>query len=90
MKTLEDKILSFNNWSSPWTFYDFVCDEKTLSASEVNLFNEIWTKAGKFELWNDSDLALCSKASQAFILKEYNLKDEVAVNIAKALSYQWK
>ncbi len=56
METLEEKILNFENWSQPWTFYKFVSNDKTLKESELNLFNEIWTKAGGFELWNKCDL----------------------------------
>lgn len=90
MKTLEDKILNFDNWAQPWTFHEFVSNDKTLTEPELSLFNEIWTKAGDFELWNNSDLILGCKASQTFISKNYNLKDTTITNIVRALSYQWK
>jgi hypothetical protein len=90
MKTLEDKILSFNNWSKPWTFHEFVSSDKTLTDSELILFNEIWTKAGDFEWWNNSDLILGCKASHTFISKNYKLKDATIDNVVRALSYQWK
>jgi len=90
MKTLEDKILSFENWTQPWKFHEFVTNDKTLTEVELSLFNEIWTKAGDFELWNNSDLILGCKASQTFISENYNLKDATIANIVRALSYQWK
>lgn len=90
MKTLEDKILSFDNWTQPWTFHEFVSSDKTLTEPELSLFNEIWTKAGDFELWYYSDLILGCKASQRFISENYNLKDTTIANIVRALSYQWK
>ena len=90
MKTLEDKILSFANWTQPWKFYEFVTNDKILTDTEINLFNEIWKKAGDFELWNNCDLILGYKASQTFIAKHYNLTDESIANIVRALSYQWK
>jgi hypothetical protein len=90
MKTLEDKILSFDNWSQPWTFNEFVSNDHTLSESELKLFNEIWTKAGDSELWNSADLILCCKASQIFIAENYDLTDKAIANIVRALTYQWK
>lgn len=90
MKTLEDKILSFDNWTNPWTFHEFISNDKTLTEPELSLFYEIWTKAGNFALWNNSDLNLDCKASQTFISKNYNLKDTTIANIVQALSYQWK
>lgn len=88
--TLEDKILSFDNWTRPWTFHEFISSDKTLTPQELKLFNEIWTRAGRFELWNNSDLVLCTKVSQAFILEEYNIADKATAIIVRALSYQWK
>jgi len=90
METLEDKILNFENWSQPWTFYEFVSNDETLKESELSLFSEIWTKAGDFELWNNSDLILGCKASHSFISKHYSLTDKAIANIVRALSYQWK
>ena len=90
MKILEDKILRFDNWSQPWTFYEFVSKNKKLTKTELNLFNEIWVKAGDFELWNNGDILLNCKTSQAFIEKNYGLTNEAITNIVRALSYEWK
>ncbi|UQB69982.1 hypothetical protein [Epilithonimonas zeae] len=90
MKTLENRILSFDNWEQPWTFCEFVFQDKTLNYNELNLFNEIWTKGGAFELWNDYDLVLGCKASHSFIADNYNLADKAIANIVRALSYEWK
>lgn len=90
MKTLEDKILSFDNWEQPWTFHEFVTNDKTLNESELKLFEEIWTKAGARELWNDYDLVLGCKASHSFIAENYNLADKAVAFIVRALSYDWK
>ncbi|WP_293915362.1 MULTISPECIES: hypothetical protein [unclassified Sphingobacterium] len=90
MKTLEDKILSFNDWSKPWTFHAFVLMDKALREDEVNLFNKIWTEAGDGELWKNQDLVSGCKASQTYIKKHYNLADKAVANIVIALSYEWK
>ncbi|MDP1815362.1 MAG: hypothetical protein Q8K92_13015 [Leadbetterella sp.] len=90
MKSLEIKILEFDNWSQPWTFYEFVSSEKSLNISDLNLFNEVWTKAGAYEFWNNADLIQCCKASQTYISENYQLKNNVIRNIVRALSYRWK
>lgn len=90
METLEEKILTFDNWTQPWKFHEFVSRDNTLTELELSLFNEIWTKAGDFELWNNSDFILGCKASETFILENYNLKDATIAYIVRALSYQWK
>lgn len=90
MKALENKILSFSNWSQPWTFRAYILKSGTLTDAEINLFDEIWTRAGDSELWNKSDLTLCAKASEELIAKNYNLADTAIANIVRALSYQWK
>ncbi|MGJ1286437.1 hypothetical protein ACR79P_21770 [Sphingobacterium spiritivorum] len=90
MKNLEDKIISFDDWSQPWTFHGFVSDNKILSTDEVNLFNKIWKEAGDAELWKYSDLTLGCKASHTYIEKHYVLADKAIANIVRALSYEWK
>lgn len=90
IKKLEDRIVSFDNWSQPWTFYEFVSNDETLTELEINLFNEIWRTAGDFKFWNNSDLILGCKASQMFIAKQYDLTDKSITNIIRALSYQWE
>ncbi len=42
MKSLENKILNFNNWSQPWAFKKTV--EQGLNEEELTLFKEIWKK----------------------------------------------
>ncbi|MFX0558685.1 hypothetical protein ACOCEA_17945 [Maribacter sp. CXY002] len=88
MKTLENKILRFDNWSQPWTFKESI--EQTLNESELTLFREIWLKAGNFELWNHSDLILGCKASQKFLEDNYSLSDKAIANVVRGLSYEWK
>ena len=90
METLENKIISFQNWSLPWTFYDFIISDKTLNESELNLFKEIWNTASDFELWNERDLTLGCEASRKYVTKNYNLSDIAVANIIRAISYQWK
>ena len=67
METLDNKIVSFQNWSLPWTFYDFIISDKTLNESELNLFKEIWNTASDFELWNERDLTLGCEASRKYV-----------------------
>ena len=88
MKTLENKISRFDNWSQPWTFKKAI--EQTLNNDELNLFQEIWLKAGAFELWNYSDLSLGCKTSQKFLENNYQLSDKAISNIVRGLSYEWK
>lgn len=90
MLALQNKILSFNNWSQPWTFHEFVSGDKTLPETDLHVFNEIWTKAGDAEFWNNADLILCCKASQLFITQNYDLTERAVANIVRALAYQWK
>ena len=90
MKTLEQKILEFENWSQPWTFHDFIIADNTLSSVDLQLFKEIWKKAGDFQFWNNADLQLCAEKSRTFIADNYELGDQSIKNIVLALSYQWK
>lgn len=90
MKTLEDKILSFDNWAQPWTFFEFVTSDKTLNEHDLNLFKEIYAKGGAYELWNGFDLILGCKTSHSFIAENYKLTDQAIANIVRALSYEWK
>lgn len=88
MKTLDIKISRFDNWSQPWTFKNSV--EQTLNDKELNLFHEMWLKAGVFELWNYSDLTIGCKASQKFLEANYSLSEKAIANIVRGLSYEWK
>lgn len=90
MNNLEEKILSFDNWPKPWTFREFITNDKALNENELNLFNEIWVKAGEAELWKNYDLVLGCKVSHRFISENYNLDDKAIANIVRALSYEWK
>ena len=88
MKALENKILRFDNWSQPWTFKKSI--EDTLNEKELNLFKEIYVKAGNVQLWNYSDLLVgCSKCER-FLKDNYNLSEKAISNIVRALSYEWK
>jgi hypothetical protein len=89
-KDLQAFILSFDNWNEPWTFYEFISSSSELNLSDLELFREIWTKASDFNLWNFKDLALGCKSSCQFIQDNYNLTEEIADKIVRAISYQWK
>ncbi|MDT0553708.1 hypothetical protein [Urechidicola vernalis] len=88
MKSLENKILLFDNWSKPWTFKKSI--EDTLNKNELNLFKEICIKAGDFQLWNYSDLLVGCSMCERFLKDRYELSDEAITNIVRALSYEWK
>ena len=90
MTNLENIILSFDQWSNPWTFYEFVSNNPLLDENSKSLFEKIWKEAGDFELWNDADLVLACKSSQVFIRKSYNLNEEATACIVRGLSYQWR
>lgn len=90
MKNLETIILSFDNWTQPWTFFDQICGDKNLNNDELKLFKEIWIKASDFKFWNYSDLAIGGKASHNFIKDVYKLPDAVISKIVNAIAYQWR
>ncbi|WP_306349730.1 hypothetical protein [Flavobacterium sp. '19STA2R22 D10 B1'] len=90
MKTLEQIITTFNNWSQPWTFQEYIITNPELDDEKKSIFNEIWTKAGSDDIWKFSDLILGCKASQNFIRNHYELKEDAIANIVRALSYQWE
>lgn len=90
VKTLEYKILSFDSWEQPWTFFEFVNNDKMLNESDLNLFDEICKKGGNYKLWNGFDLVLGCKASHSFIAENYNLSDKAIANIVRVLAYAWK
>ena len=90
MKDLQSTILSFDNWTQPWTFYEFISSDKELMLTDLELFKEIWTNANDFELWNFSDLTLGCKASHKFIKDNFSLTNETVAKIVRAISYQWK
>ncbi|MCA6437617.1 MAG: hypothetical protein IM600_17185 [Bacteroidetes bacterium] len=90
MKDLEKVILSFNNWSYPWKFQEFVLTSDKLSESDKEIFKDIWLKAGDIEIWNDCDLILACKACHFYIKNNYELSDNVVGLITRALSYSWR
>ena len=90
MKKLEAAILKFTDWSHPWTFYTFVCDDKELSTFEIELFNRIWTEANDSKIWSNVDLVLASQTSHTYTMQHFNLTDEAVSLIVRAISYDWK
>jgi hypothetical protein len=90
MEDLQTAILSFDNWTEPWTFYEFISSSREITLTDLELFHEIWTKASDFNLWNFKDLALGCKTSYQFIQDNYHLTEETANKIVRAISYQWK
>lgn len=89
LKNLENIILSFENWSHPWTFKESILKNPKLSVDEAKIFDEIWTKTSGTEFWKDLDLILSCKTAQSFIRDNYNLSDEVIAKIVRALSYNY-
>ena len=90
MKNIELIILSFNDWGKPWTFYDFIINNNSLSEEESILFKELWIKASNLKLWDYKDLKQGSQKSQQYIKDNYPLSDEVAILISRAISYGWR
>lgn len=90
MKTLQNKILSYDNWAQPWKFYEFILADNEMSLTDSELFKEIWKKASDFNLWKNGDLTIGTEASHRFIKDNYHLSDETVIPIVRAISYQWK
>ena len=90
MTNLEKIILSFDQWSYPWTFYEFVLNNPLLDKDSKLLFEKIWKEAGKFELWNYCDLVLGCKCCQQFIRENYELDEKAIANVVRSLSYEWR
>ena len=90
LKNLENIILSFENWSQPWTFKETISKDPELSVDEAKIFDEIWTKTSSTEFWKDLDLVLSCKATQSFIRNNYNLSDDAIAKIVRALSFNYR
>lgn len=90
MTVLETIIISYDDWRHPWKFNEFVTGHKELSLPEIELFNEIYNKAGDINFWNRDTFESCSQACDEFIKTHYNITDDAASAIVRALSYQWK
>lgn len=90
MTSLDAAILSFNNWSQPWGFYDYLLGSEMLLAKDKQLFLYIWTAALDKENWMDSDLTLGCKKAHHKIKVQFMLTDSAIDSVVRAASYQWK
>ncbi len=86
---ISNTILSFDNWSNPWEFEEFVLN-KIENTNDQMLFKTIWTKSILFENWNYSDLNIGILKTIKILKDEFNLNELVSKQIATAASYQWK
>ncbi len=87
MKDLEIKILAFDNWAAPWTFYDYVMTDKEIASAHLQIFREIWIRVSGYEMWNLSDLSFGYNAACKFIKDKYDLSEDAGAAIARVISY---
>ncbi len=90
LKNLEIQIQKFNNWNNPLELNESIINNKDLAFHEKELFASIWDIALDYNNWNDSDLILGCKITQARLRKESKLSDDSIAKIVKAASYHWK
>ena len=90
MKSLEAVILNFDNWSLPWTFFNFVINNHSLTDKDKELFRDIWLTAVDSDNWKNSDMAKGSKLTESKLKELYKLTDNTVSSIVRAASYQWK
>lgn len=90
MKPLDTLILSFNNWSSPWTFYDFIYNSSALGEKDKELFQTIWTAALENENWLQFDLITGCKNAQSRLSSNFELCNEAILSVVRAASFEWK
>lgn len=88
MTNLEAKILAFDDWTKPYTFFKTIAEK--LPEDELALFQEIWEKASDREIWRIHDLILACKITQTFVRDTYGLDDNAIARIVRAISYDWK
>jgi hypothetical protein len=82
-------ILSFKSWNKPWQFEEYVL-QNIKDLNEILFFKEIWSQAIEFENWNSSDLSIGIQTTTLMLEKKFELDNNVAFQIAKAASYNWK
>ena len=90
MEHLETVILSFDNWSLPWIFHDFVYNSLSLNQKDKEAFQTIWSTALNKDNWLQHDLATGCKTAQNRLNSAFNLRSDVILIIVRAASYQWK
>lgn len=88
MTDLEIKILAFENWDEPQTFFQSVSDQ--LSENDSILFREIWENANDKDIWQIHDLILACKITQTFVRESYGLDDNAIARIVRAITYNWR
>ena len=90
MKALELAILSYNQWSAPWRFYDYIIQHQTIMDKDKVLFKNLWAGACSFELWNDPFLNNGCENAGAFLRDTSELSEAAVDSIVRAISYEWK
>jgi len=88
-RNLPEIILSFKNWSNPWEFEEYVLQNAN-DVNEILFFKVIWSHALKFENWNFSDLSIGIQTTISMLEKKFELGYNIAQQVAKAASYNWK
>lgn len=81
--------LAFNDWHAPWKFEEFV-RHQLVTQEEQSVFNKIWQTALDFESWNYPELSDGIAKTMNVLTDKFNLERELAKQIARAASYQWK
>ena len=89
IKKLSGSILSFDNWSSPWEFENYISQNIIDPEVEI-LFKKIWSKAMEPENWNYSDLNIGTQKTIIILKDNFELDENTAHQIARAAAYQWK
>lgn len=88
MTKIETAIITFNDWSKPYTFFKTVSEK--LSGDDLILFQDIWQKANDPEVWSVHDIILSCKITQTFIVNNYGLEEHATTQIVRAITYDWK
>jgi hypothetical protein len=91
MQNLNDVVLAFTAWQSPWQFHDHVATNLDLSDTDRTLFEQIWQEALNGHHWQLPDLAQCTRlADEAIRTKFPSITADAASAIADAAAYQWR
>ncbi len=90
MNSLETEILTFNNWSQPWTFVNYISESETLSDSDKLYFQQVWKTALDNSTWIDADLSSCSELTIDRLKTLFPLNEEAIKALVRAASYDWK
>lgn len=90
MKQLEIAITSFDNWSQPWTFHDFILKKEKIAENEKESFISMWALANESTNWQEKNFELCFKLIHDKLKELYGLNDAAISNVIRAASYEWR